>query len=481
MKSIGTRLTVWYALSATATLVCLFVGGYYLLQSRMIHGLDVLNAAEFEQIKARLGPDYANLDARVIDERIRETTEYASVLFYITVEDPRTGLLFSSSNLNGHPIPDVKGLRTFEVEVPDIGALRVAEFIHPPFDISVGTSLRPVGEVMRGYIQVCLALVVAMLLVSVAIGHGLSHVLLRPVRLISETARRIGSDNLSERIPVPAVQDEISDLARLLNQTFDRLESAFHQISRFSAQASHELKTPLSLIRLHAEKLLEDGALGPTSEEAVQVQLEELARLNQIIDELLFLSRAEAGAITINAKAQPPARFLENFRQDACVLAEHHGRRFHLIQEGDGQVVFEEKWIRQVLLNLLTNALHASPPGGRITLRSTLRGSTWRAAVEDDGPGIEPDQLDRIFEPFVRLGANNDAGSGLGLAICRSIVGLHRGKIFAEPGRGGRGLCVAFEIPVNEIELQSPVHVAGVTQPAARAPDEPVRYRSGSI
>jgi two-component system heavy metal sensor histidine kinase CusS len=243
------------------------------------------------------------------------------------------------------------------------------------------------------------------------------------------------------------------------------------------------LKTPLSLVRLHAEKLLEDGALGPAHEEAVQVQLEELARLNQIIDELLFLSRAEAGAITINAKAQSPARFLESFRQDACVLAEHHGRRFSLIQDGDGQVVFEEKWIRQVLLNLLTNAVNASPPGSRITLRSTLRDSVWRAAVEDDGPGIDPDQLDRIFEPFVRLGTSSETapGSGLGLAICRSIVGLHRGRIFAESGRRGRGLCVAFEIPTGEAELQSPVRAMGSARPVPRAPDEPVRYRSGSI
>ena len=96
---------------------------------------------------------------------------------------------------------------------------------------------------------------------------------LRPVRLIRQTAMHIGSDNLSERIPVPQVKDEISDLASLLNQMFDRIEAGFNQVRRFTADASHELKTPLSLVRLHAEKLLVDGGLAPAHQEAVLVQV----------------------------------------------------------------------------------------------------------------------------------------------------------------------------------------------------------------
>jgi two-component system heavy metal sensor histidine kinase CusS len=133
-----------------------------------------------------------------------------------------------------------------------------------------------------------------MVAVSVAIGFGLSRLALRPVRLIRETARRIGSDNLSERIAVANVRDEISDLAQLLNLMFDRLEKSFQQIRRFTAEASHELKTPLSLIRLQAEKLLVQGRLDADDEESVHMQLEEVSRLSQIIEELLFLSRAEA-------------------------------------------------------------------------------------------------------------------------------------------------------------------------------------------
>src|SRR5204862_264231 len=106
----------------------------------------------------------------------------------------------------------------------------------------------------------------------------------------------------SERIPVPAVADEISDLARLLNAMFDRLEASFKNVRRFAADASHELKTPLSLVRLHAEKLLAGGTLNHENEEGMQTLLEELTRVNSTIDELLFLSRAESRSITLELR-----------------------------------------------------------------------------------------------------------------------------------------------------------------------------------
>jgi len=449
MRSIGVRLAVWYALSATVTMAGLFAAGYQLLERHLIHGLDLLNESEFQQIAAHLGPNYSSLDPLVIDQRIRETTEFASVLFYINIQTPDDRALFSSHNLNGMVIPDVPGQRVYDTSLPGIGELRVEEFVMKPFDVVIGTSLTQVRDVMDGYVEIGLALLAVMLLASAAIGLGLSRLMLQPLRLIRETANRIGSDTLSERIPVANVQDEVTDLARLLNQMFDRLESAFNQTRRFASDASHELKTPLSLVRLHGEKLLAEGRLASDQEEAILVQLEEVGRLNRIIDELLFLSRAEAQAIKVDQTPREPTEFIENFRNDAIVLTEHHGRAFDLSHEGDGRVAFEERWLRQVLLNLLTNALAVSPPAGRITMRSRLSDGRWLVSMEDQGPGLKPEQCERIFERFVRFPrpeATEDRGSGLGLAICRSIIQLHRGRIFAEPRAEG-GLRVSFEIP----------------------------------
>jgi signal transduction histidine kinase len=449
MKSIGSRITVWYSITATLTLACLFVVGYYLLEKYLVHQLDVLNEAQFRQLKYTLGPNYETLTPLSIDDRIREVTESASSLFYIDMHGPMTNRFFRSTNLRGQTIPDVLGEHHYTVDVDGIGELRVGEFLLPPFDVTVATPLSPVRDLMSGFRKVFLALLLLTLLVSLAVGFGLSELILRPVRVIQATANRIRSDNLNERIPVGDVKDELSQLARFLNQMFDRLEASFSEIRRFTADASHELKTPLSLVRLHAERLLVNGNLDPAQKESVHEQLEELAHVNRIIDELLFLSRADAHAITVDLKEKGPAAFLQVFAQDASVLAEHNGRQFSYTHEGEGTVAFEEKRIRQVLLNLLSNALNASPPGGCITLHSKLSAGTWRVSVEDEGPGLTAEQRDKVFERFVRLPAqgSDERGSGLGLAICRSIVQLHKGHIFAADGQNSRGLQVVMEIP----------------------------------
>ncbi|MBN8924017.1 MAG: two-component sensor histidine kinase [Rhodanobacter sp. 68-29] len=456
MKSIGARITFWFVLSVTLTLACLFTAGYHLLQSYVTHDLDLLNATEFEQIKARLGPDYSTLTPAAIDERIRLTTEYASVLFYISIDSPGHGNLFRSKNLAGNPLPDVKGKRVFNGTMPGVGELRIAEFLLPPFDISIGTPVSQMQRAMVAYTEVSLALLLGMILASMAIGLGLSRLMLRPVRLIGETANRIRSDNLAERISVSGIDDEISDLARLLNQMFDRLESSFNQVRQFSAEVSHELKTPLSLVRLHAEKLLVDGKLSQSQEDAVLVQLEELARINQMVDELLFLSRAEAQGIHMDLVVQDPHRFLQSFEQDVCALTEHQGRRLRLTRRGTGLVALDERWLRQVVLNILANALRASPPNGLITLRSEFVPRYWRVGIEDEGPGLTLEQCERVFERFVRFhqSGEEDRGSGLGLAICRSIIQLHNGRIYAEPRATGTGLRVVFELPASNERVQ---------------------------
>ncbi|MEA3181427.1 MAG: two-component system, OmpR family, sensor kinase [Gammaproteobacteria bacterium] len=455
MRSIGARLALWYTLAATVAFAGLSVAGYFMLERYLVHGLDLLNSAEFEQIKSHLGPDHESLSAAVIEARIRETTEYASVLFYIDVHGKSMGTVFRSSNLHGETIPDVPGQRIFNAALPDKGLMRIGEFILQPYDVMVATPLAPVQSVMDGYVEVCAALMAIMLVVSGAVGFGLSRLALSPLRSIQSTANRIRSDNLTERIPVANVRDEISNLARLLNQMFDRLESAFNQVRRFSADASHELKTPLSLMRLQAEKLLMEGALTPAQQEAVAAQLEELDRLNEIVEDLLFLSRAEARAITLHPQSQPPLLFLQSFEQDARVLAEHEGVECVVAHAGEGAVAFDPKWIRQVLLNLVKNSLNVSPADSRIAVESALTATAWTVSVEDEGPGVPWEQREHIFERFVRV-ANTKRpdiqGSGLGLAICRSIVDLHGGQISASAAARGSGLRVTFVIPFSPVK-----------------------------
>jgi two-component system heavy metal sensor histidine kinase CusS len=449
LNSISTRLALWYAAAATATLAGLFVSGYFALEHHIVGGLDLLNLAELGEVKAHLVRDYAPDDPTFLARRLSKPSERSGALFYLDLRNDQNGLVFYSANLKGKPLAATAAKGNFDIEQPGIGKLRVGRYRIAPYTITIGTSSRDVDRTLEGYGEIALSLLGCMMVASLGIGFGLSRMALKPVRTIRDTANRIGSDNLGERIKVGAARDEIAELSTMLNQMFDRLESAFTQIRQFSAEASHELKTPLSLVRLHAERMLLSGRLEPAHEEAVQLQLEELARLDQIIEEMLFLSRVEARAISLKLTHANPAAFLHAFGQDARVLAESTGHRFAHTHDGEGKVAFDQKRIRQVLLNLLGNAIKAAPPGSSIALRSLLDNGCWRISVEDEGPGVPPDQYERIFERFVRLsqGGGDDQGNGLGLAICRGIVGMHRGRIHAGPGAGGAGLRVVVEIP----------------------------------
>ncbi|MDE1918184.1 MAG: HAMP domain-containing protein [Sphingomonadales bacterium] len=449
MKSIGARLTLYYALAASLSAAVLFSTGYVILEDELVRGLDALNVAEFAELRQRLGPDYQSLAPHVIAKRIHDTAEAGSALFFISVDEPRSGKVFASSNLHNRSIPDVPGTHVYSAWLIGTGDVRIQEFILPPFDVTIATPLAQVRSSMQSYVWVCVGLLVMMAFTSGVIGLVLSRVVLRPLRFIRATAQRISSDNLSERIPVVG-NDELADLAHLLNRMFDRLEGSFNQIKRFSSEASHELKTPLSLIRLHGEKLLEDDRLAPAHVEAILVQLDEVSRMNQIIEEMLFLSRAEANAISLKLVCGSPEAMVTAFGQDALALAEHHRRRFHLQVEGAGTIAFEERWLRQVWLNLLTNALAATPAGGLVTMHSRYEETRWIVEVADEGAGLAEPHLERMFERFTQFEPSDGParGSGLGLAISRSIVLLHEGTIKAANRTDRSGLRVTVSLPL---------------------------------
>ena len=450
MRTIGARIAIWYALAAILSLIGLSIGGYILLERHLFDGLDLLNESEFQQISARLGPEYQNISEPFIETRIRETTELASTLFYIEILKPEGGIIFRSSNLKSLQIPVDAELSKFNALIDEIGEVRVATFPMLPFRTIIATPLQPVRNVMQSYIKVCAALLMGMLITSLVIGLVISRMLLTPIRNIRDTANRIRFDNLSERIQVNKAEDEVTDLALLLNQMFDRIEASFNQVNRFTAEASHELKTPLTLIRLHAESMVRDEHISNKNRETAQNLIEEVDRLTRIIENLLFLSRADAQAVSLDLQANSVNKFLDNFKQDALVLAEHSGKTFELQKFESSEVNFDPKSMRQVLLNLLTNAIQASPENGNIVLKSFFLEEKWHLTMEDQGSGLTPNQCEKVFERFVRFSnlKQQNQGSGLGLAICNSIVQLHNGSITATNSDLYSGLKIEIEIPI---------------------------------
>lgn len=443
MRTIRVKVAIWSALASTVILSVLFYAGYVLLKSSLINDLDKLNKAEFEQISSRLGHVDSVLDAPYVELRMRETSEYAGTLFYIEIWDRYGEILFSSPNIKqefigGKDLPE-KGT----INHVHLGEIRVGVFNAGVYTIVIGTPEGSVQIALNDFRNISIALSIVMLIMSGLIGYGLSRITLLPIVSIQDTARKITSDNLKERIPAATSSTEMNNLVQLLNGMFDRIESGFNQVRQFTGEASHELKTPLSIIRLHSERLLSNGSLSEQSKLIIQEQLIEVDRLTRVIEQLLFISRAESGNIPLKLISANPQQFFDGFHQDAEILADSYGIKLNINHHGEGEVEFEPKWIRQVLLNILMNGIHVSPPHGEIIIQSELNKNEWKINVMDQGPGLEEVNLTRIFDRFVRI--KNDKhtpGTGLGLSICQSLIQLHGGKISAKNNINRQGLNV---------------------------------------
>jgi signal transduction histidine kinase len=293
-------------------------------------------------------------------------------------------------------------------------------------------------------------------MLSALVGWSLGGLFLRPLRFIERTARRISISNLRERIPMGHEKDEVARLCVLLNEMFDRLEKSFDQIKQFTADLSHELRTPLSIIALHTEKLLnrlpEDGE----TRAELQEVLDETKRLNQIIDQILVLAKAEAQSLPLKIQSHQTDRFIQEFAEDAAALAENAGKQFVLGKNDRLEARFDASWLRQVLFNLLSNSLKFADSGSPIHLGSFQSALRWCLTMTDTGPGIPAELRESVFERFKQLPQRSGVaqGTGLGLAVCKSIVELHGGHIYLESGEQP-GLRVRIELPL-EPQMQHP-------------------------
>jgi len=444
---------IQFAVLVTATTAVVLAAGGWLLSREAVTGVDLLNQAEFVEIRDRLGPHPESLSPQEVDRRVRPHTEVDAALYFFQIHSDSHALLFRSVNLGPAVLPDLSGgpLQRTE-ELVGVGAIRLDEYYYGPLHVQIASPLRPAYQLLQEYAQISLFLLGAVAIASVGLGWGFARLTLRPVRSIHDTAARIRADNLGERIPVPAGRDEVAALAKLLNRMFDGLESSFAQMKRFTADASHELKTPLALMRLNAEKLRPRLASDPEGTAALEEILEENDRLRRIADSLLFLAKIESGTLALNTEEIAAEELVRNFAEDAAALGEDCAARFIVTRSDRGVIRCEPNLIRQLLLNLASNSFRVTRPGGCVELSSELIGAEWRLTVKDEGPGLPPDQLQRVFERFVRFPpasgeARGEPGSGLGLAICRSIATLHHGKITLDNRTDRSGLKVEVELP----------------------------------
>jgi signal transduction histidine kinase len=457
--------TTWrFAALVTATTALVLAAGGWLLDQQMRRGLSLLHEGEARELAGFLRGAAATPEA--VRARVLRDSEGDAEWFFIQIHDGAGRVLFRSSNLGQAILPGLgeagEAERRRVVELPGVGWVLLSEVVEDGWRIQVGSPMTVARLLLADYARVSAGLVAGAAVIALGLGYGFSRLTLRPLRVIAETARRIGGDNLRERVPEPGASGEPAELARVLNQTFDRLEASFEQVRRFAADASHELKTPLALMRLNAERLRARAA-GGGEESGVDELIEAIGRMQTVIERLLFIARAEGGGLRVQAERVEVAGLVADFAEDAVALLEDAGGRFVVAGCDEGELRGDGALLRQLLLNLVANAARVSPVGGVVTLEARrVRGpgeAGWRLEVRDEGPGLPGEQLERVFGRFVRFepppagagagaGAELQHGHGLGLAICRSIAQLHGGTIRAENRRDGRsGLGVVVELP----------------------------------
>jgi len=281
------------------------------------------------------------------------------------------------------------------------------------------------------------------------LGHRIARHGIGPVEQIAETARRITSTNLRERIRAEGYPSELASLAGTFNAMLDRLEESFERISQFSADIAHDLRTPVNNIRGEAEVALARARTVDEYRDVLESSLEEAVRLSELIGDLLFLARAERPLTELRLERVAVGDLLSTVRDYYEATASDAQIS---LSAARGEEALSANLDRSLMLravsNLVSNAIAHTPPGGAVTLAAARKGAGIRIEVSDTGVGIPVDSLPRVFDRFFRVDPSRSqasGGSGLGLAIVQSIMTLHGGsaEIASELGRGTRvALCV---------------------------------------
>ncbi|GAA0801374.1 sensor histidine kinase [Spirilliplanes yamanashiensis] len=291
-------------------------------------------------------------------------------------------------------------------------------------------NLRLLGTV-RTYSFVALGV---LFLASLGIGWILAGRALRPVGRIARTAREIQATDLSRRIRLDGPQDELRDLADTIDSMLDRLDDAFRAQRQLIDDASHELRSPLAIIRTNLDaSLTVASAPADERERAVAVVDRATTRMSRLVEDLLATARRDAGALA-DTDVDLAAAALEAGEEFAAVAAER-GLAIRYAVTDDLHLIGDPDALRRAAVNLLSNAVRLAPAGSTVTIGAGRDGGWLWLAVADEGPGIAPGDLPRVFDRFWRTadaaGASRDRRTGLGLAIVRQIVESHGGHAVA--------------------------------------------------
>jgi two-component system OmpR family sensor kinase len=455
LDSVRVRLTFWYTGSLAVALLLLSLATYFVLRQNTIQRTDSSLA---ELADSFLTTVHAELQDPSAPEPLQAAAQAAIVEhnfrdYVFAVLDTQGRVVVASQDLSSAAAPAGNFPESLRVVV------QAASASSQPFGY-----LRNGGRRYRGYVRrfsagdqtyllVVLqslqrqeeflseltrtfALVIPLVVVlASAGGYFLARRSLAPVVAMSAQAGRIGAATLHERLPVRNERDELGRLARSFNELLDRLDQSFERQRRFMADASHELRTPVAILRGEAEVALAQLERPPGEyREALEVLRAEAQRLARIVEDLFTLARADAGQLPLTQSDF----YLDDLAADCLrtvrTLALAKGIQLTCDLAEELPVHGDEGLLRRMLVNLLDNAIKFTGEGGSVTLVCRREGASYALGVTDTGPGIPPELQPRVFERFFRMNkarshAEGNGGAGLGLSIASWIAGAHGGRL----------------------------------------------------
>jgi heavy metal sensor kinase len=445
-RSLAFRLAVWYALLLSATFALIGTGMFYGLEQYLRSSLgDSLRrrSAQIEQILAQAPADATDASiAAAIETRV--APEFNNRFVRVTLAPAR--LIYRSG-----PPAD----RSFDpAGVPPVGgawpakpiARRTRTSDHQqlmesatPVDsasgqylVELGASLEPIEAVQSRLLSLLGILLPLLVVCSAGGGYLLVGWALRPVDRISQAAEQFSVQDLNGRVPVVPSGDALERLTISLNHMLGRLRDSVQTSRRFLADASHELRTPLTVIKGELQEIVASELAEGDIRERIGSVLEEVGRLEHLVSGLLVLSRLDAGEAQLEWADVDLGELAAGTAEQMRLIAEDRGIQLECSQLRSAVVQADRGRLKQVIVNLLDNAIRFTPRGGTVTLRTVPGESHHTLEVQDTGVGIPAHALRKIFDRFYRVDearSREAGGAGLGLSIVKSICAAHRAEI----------------------------------------------------
>lgn len=468
--SIGVRLTLWYlAFFAVAQLV-FGAGMWFILRHNLYDLVDDGLEEQIDDLKNFLQSQPKDRSIAKLQEEVNETYAIEHSGNYLEVYAEHGELIYRSAFLHAHPSalipPD-------QVKQPILRSRKIDgrhfRFILQKLDVNghvytveMGVPADDAVETLHLFRSYLLMFAPLLFLAAAGGGYWLSRRALSPVDALVRTAREVSGTNLNSRLQKLETGDELQRLSDTLNEMLDRIESAFLRITEFTADASHELRTPVSLIRTEAELALRRSRGEAEYKESLRHILLEAERTTVLIEQLLSLARADSGGERLHLQPVDLRQTLRGVVGGWQQVATIHNLQFSAnLDVQDLFVQGDETLLRRLADILLDNAFKYTSSPGSVHLSLEPKGESVVITVQDSGVGIAEEEQSKIFERFYRVDKARSrvrGGAGLGLAIAKWIVTQHRGSIGVE-SRSGDGATFRVELPMMAVPVKNPLAV----------------------